>query len=371
MTRPGAPRDPEELRDTEDLRGVFREHEGPTVDVAGLLTGVRERIARRRYRRRTARILAAGVATALIAAIPIVVSSLPDEDPNTTAESGAANESSDPGGAEEPGVLSDPGAGSEGFDPAATFTVEALPPGYNYDSASSEFGIQARYYASLGKDPQSQLMIRYFEPALSGLSVPVVAPDGVFVGDLEVFPMALDPGGMERYGVAWQPEPGRWVTVISTASDDLARQEVMETVPAIDLGSQQRLTFPIQVTDVPEGFALRASRRNIQADPGRGQLTAGLSLDDRPGISRADAALSIYAEDNPQQATTGPQRPEHHHVRLPRALLRRRQRNRVLHRLSGGRDELQHQRLARVRRPVHRGRPAPNCYRHRRGPRCS
>lgn len=266
----------------------------------------RERIARRRYRRRTARILAAGVATALIAAIPIVVSSLPDEDPNTTAGSGAANESSDPSGAEEPGVLSDPGAGSEGFDPAATFTVEALPPGYNYDSASSEFGIQARYYASLGKDPQSQLMIRYFEPALSGLSVPVVAPDGVFVGDLEVFPMALDPGGMERYGVAWQPEPGRWVTVISTASDDLARQEVMETVPAIDLGSQQRLTFPIQVTDVPEGFALRASRRNIQADPGRGQLTAGLSLDDRPGISRADAALSIYVEDNPQQATTAP-----------------------------------------------------------------
>lgn len=30
MTRPGAPRDPEELRDTEDLRGVFREHEGPS-----------------------------------------------------------------------------------------------------------------------------------------------------------------------------------------------------------------------------------------------------------------------------------------------------------------------------------------------------
>lgn len=291
MTRSSAPRDPD------DLRSVFRNHEGSAVDVPGLLEGVRERIARRRDRRRMRGMVAAGVATALVAVIPIVVTSLPEDNPGGTAASGTAGPSAEPG--DIPGAET----GAD-FDPVTTFTVGAVPAGFPVEYARSEPGIQTRSFISPGAEPRN-LVVKYLDLAASGRDVPAVQLDPVVVGVREVLPMILESGQLERYGVAWQPESGRWVTVTTTVDDQAGRQEVLDLVASIDVNAQQLLTFPMQVTDVPDGFALRSSYRDVEADVSRGGLRATLILDDRGEGEQEGGTLSIFVENDPEAPATG------------------------------------------------------------------
>lgn len=296
MTRSRGPRDPAELR------GVFADHEVPDVDVTGLLAGVRDRIQRRRDRRRTAGILAAGVATALVAAVPIVVSSIPDDDHSTTADSGTST------GSTEPSVLSLPTDGTADFDPTSTFSVGELPSDYVVEYSRNEPGVQTRIYLA-PDDEQKQVVITYFDPELSGLPAPLTAPHPQTVAELEVFPMTLDTAGSEQYGLAWQPEPDRWVTLTSTGSDEPARQELLDLIPSIDVGAQELLSFPIQAGYIPEGFGLLAAYRDVQADPDEGQLRTNLVLVDQLAGQPPGGTLSIFVENDPQEPTTGAQAP--------------------------------------------------------------
>ncbi|MGI8722675.1 MAG: hypothetical protein ACR2JG_10645 [Geodermatophilaceae bacterium] len=284
MTRPQSP------RDSDDLRRAFREHEGRTVDVAGLLAGVRERIARRRSRRRTAGVLAAGMATALLAAVPIVVSGL-DSKPRIPGPV-----------AESPQVLEAPPAPKSDQLAADTilFTVRDLPDGYTSESQETGLGRQSRYYTTLGTNPQAQLEVQLFDVRLSGQPAPsptgevlqLTAPTGESrtVSVVATPPVPSQPA----FGVAWQTDTGLWVLVTSNAAGALGRDEALAVAAAVDFGTSERLTFPIRVGSIPEGFALiSASRQAAPAVPGALQIS--LRLDDRAGVVYESTAFQIYA----------------------------------------------------------------------------
>jgi len=252
MTRPRFPRDPQ------DLRGAFREHEGPAVDVAGLMSGVRHRIDRRRQRRRTAGIVAVGIVTALAAGLPIVVSSIPDQN------SGIAGGSSQPA----PTATASAPAQDQPLDRDALgstqfgFTVAERPSDYTSENASTGPGWQLlRLFVPDSVQPNRTLDVRLFDPVLAGLPAPeptgeTVTVDSASAGQLTVQVISLSQEGQSYPGVGWLTGNGLWLTVTSDGPADLARKEALAVAAQVDLEHPYPLTFPFQVGYVPDGFDL-------------------------------------------------------------------------------------------------------------------
>lgn len=250
MTRPRPPRGPQ------DLSGVFRDHEGPSVDVPGLLAGVRRRIDRRRARRRTAGIVAVGLVTALAAAVPIVTSSIPDQDSSTAGGSSQSTSTSQASGSPTSQAPRAETLRSTEF----AFTVAERPADYTMETASTGAGWQTlRLFVLDSVQPQRTLDVTLFDPVLSGLPAPqptgeTVVVDSASAGSLTVQVITVSAEGQLSSGVGWRTETGLWLTVTSDGPADLARQEALAVAAQVDLGHPYPLTFPFHLGHVPEGF---------------------------------------------------------------------------------------------------------------------
>lgn len=242
ITRPRFPRDPQ------DLRGVFREHEGPAVDVAGLMSGVRHRIDRRHQRRRTAGIVAVGIVTALAAGVPIFVSSIPEQD------SGIAGGTSQPA----PTATASAPAAGEALDRDALGSTEfafsvAEPPGdYTMESLSTGPGWQLlRLYTLDNVDAPRTLDVGLYDLGLAGLAAPEPTGETVEIesssaGPLTVQVISLSQEGQSYPGVGWLTGNGLLLTVTSDGPADLARPETLAVAAQVDLEHPYPLTFPFQ-----------------------------------------------------------------------------------------------------------------------------
>lgn len=291
MTRPQGPREPQ------DLRGVFRDHEGSTVDVPGLMAGVRHRIQRRRARRRTAGIVAVGLVTALAAGIPIVASSIPDQDSGTAG--GTSQSVPSDTHAPVPQPLDGPALRSTQF----AFTVAERPADYTMASSSTGPGWQMlRLYVLDNVAPQRSLDVTIFDPALSGLAAPsstgeTAVVDSPSAGQLTVQFIVIEREGQQSPGVGWETDTGLWLTVTSDGGPaDLARQEVLAVAAQVDLGRPYPLTFPFHLGYVPDGFDLAGG------SAGEPQLESAtfLSFHDLSPLSAgSEPALSISAVNQP------------------------------------------------------------------------
>lgn len=289
MTRSQPPRDPQ------DLRGVFREHEGPAVDVAGLLSGVWHRIDRRRVRRRRAGIVAVGLVTALAAAIPIVVSSIPEKN------------SSPAGGTSQPAPSATASAQTQG-EPLdrdelgstdVAFTVAERPADYTMESLSTGPGWQLlRLFTLDNVDAPRTLDVRLFDPELAGLGAPEATGETVNIesssaGPLTVQVISLSQEGQTYPGVGWLTDNGLWLIVTSEGGPaDLARQETLAVAAQVDLEHPTPLTFPFQVGYVPEGFDLVGGGTSRPLPGGSTYLRFH---DLSPLFTEAESALTIRA----------------------------------------------------------------------------
>ncbi|MBA3339155.1 MAG: hypothetical protein H0T54_05315 [Geodermatophilaceae bacterium] len=292
MTRPQGQRDPQ------DLRRVFRDHEGSTVDVSGLMTGVRQRINRRRVRRRTAGIVAIGLVTALAAAVPIVASSIPNRDTGTAGGSSQSATASGASGAPK----ADGPTGEALRSTEFAFTLGERPADYTMEYASTGPGWQTLRLSVLDSvQPQRTLDVTLFDPGLSGLPAPeptgeTVAVDSTSAGLLTVQVVNASAEGQSSLGVGWLTGNGLWLTVTSDGPTDLARQEALAVAVQVDLGHPYPLTFPFQVGFVPEGFDLSGAS-------GGGTLQGGSSFlsfhDLSPLFAGEEPALSISAINRP------------------------------------------------------------------------
>lgn len=292
MTRSRPPRDPQ------DLRGAFREHEGPAVDVAGLLSGVRHRIERRRQRRRTAGIVAVGMVTALAAAVPIVVSSIPDQ--NTSTAGGSSSPvpvPTAPAPAEEQPLAAEDLRSTE-----FAFTVDERPPDYTMEFTSTGPGWQLlRLFVLDNVEPYRTLDVRLFDPALAGLPAPEPTGESVMVesssaGPLTVQVISLTQEGQTSSGVGWLTDNGLWLAVTSDGPTDLARQEALAVAAQVDLGNPYPLTFPFQVGYVPEGFDLAGA---ATAGPAHGASSFLRFHDLSPLFAEGESALTMTAVNLP------------------------------------------------------------------------
>lgn len=306
MTRSRPPRDPH------DLRGAFREHEGPAVDVAGLLSGVRERIDRRRTRRRTAGIIAVGMVTALAAAVPIVVSSIPDEN------------ASPAGGSSQPGPAASDSAPPEEqpLDGEAlrstefAFAVGERPADYTMEYATTGPGLQTFRLSVLDSvDPQRTLDVRLLDPGLSGLPAPDPTSETVVVNSPSAGPLTvqvISAGANDElsFGVGWQTGDGLWLTVTSDGPADLARQEVLAVAAQVDLGRHYPLTFPFRLGYVPDGFDIAGSSGGSNLEGGSSALNfhdlSPLFAGDEPALSVSAVNAPGVPEDAVVNTTVGP-----------------------------------------------------------------
>jgi len=292
MTRPRFPRDPQ------DLRGAFREHEGPAVDVAGLMSGVRHRIDRRRQRRRTAGIVAVGIVTALAAGLPIVVSSIPDQDSRVA------------GGTSQPAPTATASAPAEGepLDRDAlgstqfAFTVAEPPGDYTMESLSTGPGWQLlRLYTLDNVDAPRTLDVRLYDPGLAGLAAPEPTGETVEIesssaGPLTVQVISLSQEGQSYPGVGWLTGNGLWLTVTSDGPADLVRPETLAVAAQVDLGDPDPLTFPFQVGAVPEGFDLVGGGISRPLQGGSAYLRFH---DLSPLFTESESALTIRVTNQP------------------------------------------------------------------------
>ncbi len=286
MTRSGPPRDPHELH------GVFREHEGPEVDVAGLLSGVRQRIEHRRKRRRTVGIVAVGMVTAIAAAIPIVVSSIPDQPSSPAGGSSQPAPTTTASAPPQDEQLDREELGSTEF----AFTVAERPADYTMEYASTGPGWQLlRLFVPDSVQPQRTLDVHLFDPVLAGLGAPEPTGetrqiDSPSAGPFTAQVISLSQEGQSTGGVGWLTDNGLWLTVTSDSDSEIARQDVLDVAAQVDLGRHYPLTFPFQVGYVPEGFDLVGGSSGAPMPGG----STSLSFHDlSPLFIGSDSALTI------------------------------------------------------------------------------
>jgi len=171
-----------------------------------------------------------GIVTALAAGVPIVVSSIPDQ------ESGPAGGTSQPA----PTATASAPAESEPLDRDAlgptefAFTVAERPADYTMESLSTGPGWQLlRLYPLDNVDAPRTLDVRLYDPGLAGLAAPeptgeTVKIDSSSAGPLTVQVLSLSQEGESYPGVGWVTDSGLWLIVTSWgAPADLARQETL------------------------------------------------------------------------------------------------------------------------------------------------
>lgn len=281
------------MRRAEDLRRAFSQHEEPVVDVGGLLDDIHSDIQRRGRRRRRAGIAAVAVATAVLIGVPVALTTLtpaapvadrPAIGPTTAAETTLTSP------AERP------------FDPAVLgFSIRPAPEDFTITEQETLPGAQLRSYYS--PDSDVLLAVHAFDPALSGVPVPIPTGQTETVAGRAVDVLAEDPRGLGSYTVGWQPAPGQWLTVSSSQDEPaLARDQVLATAAAVTTEQPEPLTTPVQLAHLPAGLALAGVHRAQSPGPTR-DLTSRLSYADETGaIARS---LIVYAEHNPSDDGTG------------------------------------------------------------------
>lgn len=280
------------MRRPDDLRRAFTQHEEPVVDVAGLLKGIHSGIERRAKRLRRAGIAAVAVATAALLGLPVALTTLTSEAPVVDRPAVGPTTAMPTAETAEP---------ERPYDPAVLgFSVSPAPEDFAIVSENTAPGSQLRSYYSPETD--ESVGVHSFDPALSGVPAPTLTGDSETVAGLEVQELAEDPRGLGTYTVGWQPVPGRWLTVTSSAEDPAsARDRVLAVAATVTTDQTETLTAPVQFAYLPTDLMLAAVARARSPGP-TADLTSTLQYVD---AADPDQRLIVYAEHNPSDDGTG------------------------------------------------------------------
>ncbi|MBA2554351.1 MAG: hypothetical protein H0V10_11815 [Geodermatophilaceae bacterium] len=300
------------MREAEDLRRVFTDHEESVGDVGGLLEGIHGGIASRGVRRRRAGIAAAALATALLVVVPVVATALTQEVPVTDRPSvlsspltqipltpspltpSPSTPASPPGPSLTPSPPSESAPTETRYEPAVlAFSVNVSPGDVTGTWQETGPGSQSQSYVTAGSDV---LVVHRFDPVLSGVPAPITSGEIATAGDRDVEVLAGDPRGIGSYAVGWEPGPGEWLTVSSSADPATARAEVLATAAAVDTEQSEILTTPVQLSYLPPALAVAGVNR-AQSAAAAGDLTSTLWYAD--GTGTLARSLIVYAEHNP------------------------------------------------------------------------